>query len=292
MFGYVRPLKSELRVREFEQFKAGYCALCHALSDGYGLPARFILNYDFLFLAMLTWDLDCHISFEKRRCIVSPFRKKTCCRTNAELRETGAFSVVLTHWKLIDSIRDDGFIRSLGSRLAMLALRRSYSLAKKHSPEFDATVEKRLSELTALEIAGETSLDRTADEFATLLTAAIPSASTESDARALKQILYHTGRWIYIIDAVNDLSEDRKRGVYNPVAARFRLEGDRLSEDDEKTLRITLDNSLGLIRSAFELMPDNDWADIIRNIIYFGMPAVSEAVFSGNFHNGRDGLPR
>ena len=42
-------------MRELDSFKACYCALCHALKDRYGAAARYILNYDFLFLAMLLW---------------------------------------------------------------------------------------------------------------------------------------------------------------------------------------------------------------------------------------------
>ena len=34
MFGYVRPFKSELLVREYDQYKAAYCQLCRALKEG------------------------------------------------------------------------------------------------------------------------------------------------------------------------------------------------------------------------------------------------------------------
>jgi hypothetical protein len=56
MFGYIRPLKGELKLREFEKFRACYCGLCSALGKEYGITSRLILNYDFFFLAALMWD--------------------------------------------------------------------------------------------------------------------------------------------------------------------------------------------------------------------------------------------
>ena len=53
MFGYVVPVKCALAPQEQETFKAAYCGLCHTLKDRYGFFARFILNYDFTFLAMV-----------------------------------------------------------------------------------------------------------------------------------------------------------------------------------------------------------------------------------------------
>ena len=44
MFGYVRPDAPELKIREFERFRACYCGLCHEMSRKYGTAARFILN--------------------------------------------------------------------------------------------------------------------------------------------------------------------------------------------------------------------------------------------------------
>ena len=52
MFGYVRP-PQDLPEEERRRFGRAYCGLCHALGERYGPAARFILNYDFTFLAIL-----------------------------------------------------------------------------------------------------------------------------------------------------------------------------------------------------------------------------------------------
>lgn len=49
MFGYVRPNRDELKVRELRDYEALYCGLCRALGRRHGFFARFFLNYDFTF---------------------------------------------------------------------------------------------------------------------------------------------------------------------------------------------------------------------------------------------------
>ncbi len=288
MFGYIRPLKTELKVRELDSFKSCYCALCHALRDGYGVSARYILNYDFLFLAMLLWPESEEPKSKCRRCPVSPVKGRECCMPNETLYHTAACSVILSYWKLKDNLSDEGAIKAAASAFPLAALFRAYKKAERAAPEFSEAVKERLSSLAKLEKAGENSLDRVSDEFAKLLSDASPTFEEDARSREIRQILYHTGRWIYITDGVNDLKEDLKKRRYNPVAARFALTSPDIPEDVKRALRVTLEGSLGLIRSAFELMPENTWAPILRNIIYLGMPAVAEAVFGG-FFDPRDG---
>lgn len=52
MYGYIRPDRGELKVREYQQFRAAYCGLCEALRRRCGLLSRFVVNYDLTFLAM------------------------------------------------------------------------------------------------------------------------------------------------------------------------------------------------------------------------------------------------
>ena len=53
MFGYVRPVREELKCRDFDLYKATYCGLCGAMRRRYGWLAPMFLNYDFTFLALL-----------------------------------------------------------------------------------------------------------------------------------------------------------------------------------------------------------------------------------------------
>ena len=140
----------------------------------------------------------------------------------------------------------------LPARALGLLLTPAYRKAARLRPEFDRTVKGCLEELAALERENCPSMDRAADTFARLLQSAAPVDDPRH--RVLEQLLYHLGRWIYLIDARDDLAEDLADGRYNPVAARFGPEGD-----------------VGC-RTA-----------LLENLIYLGLPLVQRAVFDGSW---------
>jgi hypothetical protein len=149
-------------------------------------------------------------------------------------------------------------------------------------------VRQSLDALTALETAGETSLERTADTFAGLLSAAAADQTPDSRRRAMEQTLYHVGRFIYILDAWDDLTEDLAGGGYNPVAARYGLTRPPLPETAAGELETTLTHSRNLAGAAFELLPDNPWTGTVRNIIAWGMPAICGEVRSGRYKKSKN----
>ena len=131
----------------------------------------------------------------------------------------------------------------------------------------------------ALEQEGSPSLDRTADTFARILAAAALPAESSARTRALEQLLYHVGRWIYLVDAWDDLEEDGRTGSYNPIAARFPEQ----VEANRDYLRTTLLHSLNLARSACALLELGHWQGAVENILYLGLPMVEEMVFTGRW---------
>ena len=51
MFGYIRPNKPELLVKEYDLYKSAYCGLCKRMGKDYGRLSRLALSYDGTFLA-------------------------------------------------------------------------------------------------------------------------------------------------------------------------------------------------------------------------------------------------
>lgn len=286
MYGYVRPLKSELKVREYEAFKSVYCGLCHTLRERYGLAARFVVNFDFTFMAMLLSETEAPC-LRYRRCMASPFRKKCCHCQDPSLDAAAAYSVILAWHKLLDSVRDDGFWRRLRSRGCMLLLRRAYKRASKDALRFDACVRENLDRLSDLENSECDSLDAPADCFASILRAVAEDDGSDR-ARILSQILYHTGRIVYILDAADDLPEDIRTGNYNPLIRRFSLKGTSLPEEAVRELEQTILLSENALRAAFALLPVNSWTSILTNIIYEGLPRVKSLVLQGKWREIRN----
>lgn len=283
MFGYVRARWDTLPEEAAEAYKAVYCGLCRTMGKLYGQFSRLFLNYDLTLLAMLLMTEGETLSTTCRACPRHPFQGRPSCKASQWLDIAAGESVVLTYWKLRDAVDDENFFHSLGARVLSTFLRPAYRKAQKDVPSFDAHVTELLQELRELEAEACSSIDRTADCFARILCAAAPMSGDAGRDRVLAEFLYHLGRWIYLIDAVDDLPEDRQAGRYNPVLARF----DGWTESDKNYLRKIMDHSLSLMGAAFELLPPNVCTSAVENIVYSGLPAVEELVFSGHWREAQ-----
>ena len=210
----------------------------------------------------------------RRRCAARPVKGCMACPARDSLDLAADESVILTYWKLRDNIQDAVLPKRLAARLLTLAWGPAYRKAAGLRPGFDRAVSACLAQLHGLEEAGSPSLDRTADTFARILRSAAP----EGD-QATGQLLYHVGRWIYLLDAWDDLGEDRESGDYNPVALRW-PDGPEAHAGD---MRTALGHSLNLAVSACHLSDFGHWHSTILNILCLGLPSVEEAVFTGQW---------
>ena len=104
--------------------------------------------------------------------------------------------------------------------------------------------------------------------------------------RVLEQLLYHLGRWIYLVDAADDLPEDFASGSYNPLLRRFGLEEGKLTGEARESLVVSLDHSIRLMGAALELWDFGAWSAVVRSVVYEGLFLVGGAVLEGTFHDG------
>ena len=287
MFGYVRPSLERLGEEEKERFQAAYCGLCHALGQRYGGVSRMILNYDLTFLAMLLsagGGERC-----EKRCIVHPVKCRPCVCGDTAFDAAADISVILTWWQLRDGVADHGFFGGLKYRAAGLFLRRAYRKASRLRPNFDAATRRHLEELAALEKANCPSMDAVADTFARLLAEAAEAVADPVKRRVLEQLFYHLGRWIYLVDAADDLKKDVKSGAYNPLPLRYGLTDGAWTEEAKAQLAMTLDDSIRHMAAAFELADFGAYRAVVESVLYEGLYAVGRAVLDGTFRKGGRG---
>ena len=219
-----------------------------------------------------------------RRCAVHPFRKRRCTADDPAFDTAADMSVILTWWQLRDGVADHGFLRGLKYRLAVWLLTPAYRKARRCREDFDRQTEAHLTQLSALEEARCPSLDAPADAFASLLAGAAAGEPDEKRRRVTEQLLYHLGRWVYLIDAADDLPDDLKSGSYNPLALRFAPADGKLSPADEQSLAATLDGSVRAMAAAFELTDCGVYTPVVRAVVYEGLYAVGASVLAGTFH--------
>ena len=290
MFGYVLPAAEKLDDAAKAQFHGAYCGLCHTLGRHYGWPGRMILNYDMTFLAMLLSEGAGALC--TKRCALHPVKGRRCACGGTSFDTAAHCSVVLTWWQLRDGIADHGFFGSLKYRLASLSLRRAYRKARAMVPAFDAHTRQHLQTLAALEKGKCASIDAAADAFASLLAGAAQQVEGEAHRRILQQLFYHLGRWIYIIDAVDDLAKDWKSGSYNPLITRFSLIEPVLQGEVRNDIALTLDSSVRAMAAAFELWDFGAYRAVIESTVYHGLYAVGTSVLDGTFRRQRRSLQK
>ena len=281
MFGYVRPPLDGLPQEESDRFRRAYCGLCHTLSRR-GAAARWILNYDFTLLAILLSDGES--ASDKRRCIAHPVHGRDFLTATNAMELAADESLILAYWQLQDHISDDGFFQGVPARAASALLRDAYQKAAADRPQFDERVREQLDVLRGLELERCPSLDAPADAFAVLLRDAARNVEPLTRRRVLEQIFYHLGRWIYLVDAADDLKRDAASGNYNPVALRYGLPDGRWTDTARSEFAITLDHSLHSIAAAFELWDFGPWNPLLERVFYSGLFQVGRAVLDGTFH--------
>lgn len=289
MFGYVRAYKPDMRVREYEVYKAAYCTLCRQLGRSYGPFARMTLSYDFTFLALLHLSFqDGCTGFERKRCAFNPLKKCNYCkRTGESMDFAAAAAMIMLYYKIQDNIDDSGFWRSLGYRL----LRPLFSRARKKAaglyPQVEALTEKYIADQAALEKAGCRSLDQAAEPTAAALSALCAfCGESEADKRVLERLGYCMGKWVYLLDAAADLEEDLRRGGYNPLCAGGSITGGAQGEtafikQARERARATLNVCVAEACKAFELLSVKRYAEILANILYLGLPDSQKRALSG-----------
>lgn len=286
MFGYVRPYKPELLVREYSQYKAVYCQLCRVLGDEYGIMARFALSYDCAFYAMLALSVGGEQVEERRgRCVCNPMKACTYLPGPGEsYKKAAALCVLLTYHKLRDDCEDEGFFSSLGSRLLLPLVSRRAKKAAGRYPGIARTVEETMESQRAAESEGA-GIDRCAEPTANLLRELFGElAGCDGRQRpALESFGYFLGRWVYLMDAADDLVEDMRDGSFNPFVKRLGLEGKKeLSQEERKAADEACNEALNAtaarLGQALNLIDLGQFGPIIENVAQKGLPEVQREI--------------
>ncbi|MBM7581203.1 hypothetical protein JOD02_000026 [Caldicoprobacter guelmensis] len=322
MFGYVQPLKPELKIKEFACYKSYYCGVCKALGDEYGQLSRFTVSYDAAFLALLNFSLmedEERVCFEK--CVVNPFKPKPVVRENAAISYAAAVNLLMAYFKLEDGWRDEKSIPLLlASRIFSPYIRRVRSAY----PAVYETVREQLDRQAQVEAEKVSSVDAAAEPFARMLSIVLPFPQLEKHKRrVLEWMGYNLGKWIYVMDAFSDIESDIRSGNYNVLVARYgkdthallsgddifvrqlgkslfawQTRGDRLNkkgereslalrirENSRKEVEFILNTCLAEIGKAYELLDIRRNGGLLENIIFLGLPYKMQMILNG----GREG---
>ncbi len=290
MFGYVKVYQPELKMGEFEYYRGIYCALCRRLGKRYGLVAQWSLSYDFTFLALFRLaQAERCVGFKKARCPYNPFKKRTCCCDTEQLDAVADAAVLLTYYKVQDTLADAGFFKKLGALLLYLPTAYDRRRCRKRHPDWDDYIGDCMRKQRELEQRGCTSLDQAAEPTALILQFLFSLQTTdEAECAALSRFGYCLGRWIYQLDAADDLTEDRKCGDYNPLLLAY---GQMTDDEIRKQCHFSLNASLAECKAAYDRLTVHRFDGIIQNVLEWGMPTVQRQVINQEYprsHNRKE----
>ena len=236
MFGYVKINKMDLTFREYEHYRGYYCGLCKYLKDNHGEISRVSLNYDITFLILiLTAVYKPKSTIIEEGCITNPFKKKK---------------------KIINEITEYA-----ASMNVLLRLKSAYEKYPKKA-EF---IKGQLETLYNLEQENNTNIDLVSNTFGNLM-AEIFAYKEDEFEKDLRQIGFNIGKYIYLLDAYEDLEKDYKKGRYNPFIGYI---------DRREELKVRVDKlismTLGMVGRRIDNLNLKTNTAIIENIVYSGV---------------------
>lgn len=253
MFGFIRPVKSELKVKEADRFQQVYCGLCHAIRARYGRFYTMFLSYDMTFYALVVGSGETpKAQTERRRCDAHPVTKRVCAAPDDALALAADASALLSYHKFRDNLGGRKGRKAPARRRTVPPWTARLRKARARLPEADRDIRAALDELHVLENENCASMDRAADASARMTAAVVPHTG-DARERVLRQMFYHAGRWLYLLDAAQDVPEDMKTGAYNPLVQRYALKTPDIT-DIKQPLERTLERSLADVCTAFDLL--------------------------------------
>lgn len=288
MFGYVKVFKPQLRICEYDAYRAVYCGLCKQIGKSYGFMPRMALSYDFAFLTLMQLAINTHdIKVKKERCIVHPLRKRPCVSCGCGFDYPAAAAQILIYHKLRDDMADRELSKRLVAFAMLMAMKNGYTKARRAYPWLARSIEMQMKQQLRTEKKADCGFDEAAQPTAKMMESIAQSLSTdERQKRILARFGYFLGRFVYLCDAADDLKSDMKSGSFNPLIKELRL-SDELRECDYRKIRRfvvqTLNLTLSELADCYVLLEIKRFKPIIDNIVYMGLKASCADVLKRNY---------
>lgn len=278
MFGYVRYDLPNLYIKDMMLYKAMYCGLCKGIAASCGQAARMGLSYDMTFLSALLHNMTgTDIKIEKQNCFEHRIKKRPIAVVDELTAALGALNTVLCYYKLTDDIEDSG--KGHGKRLWF---KKGFKRAKKNYPDMVRLVEEYMKAQSASEREKCASPDMAADPTALMMQSLSDYFLKEKATEHTRRLFYELGKWIYLIDALDDYDKDKKKNNYNPFVLAYASESKQaLMQQNGEEIRFLFSALFYDMREALGNVTFYFNRDLTDNVILRGLPLETERVMKG-----------
>lgn len=278
MFGYIRPDIPYMYVKDGILYKAMYCGLCKSIGGSCGQCARMGLSYDMTFLSAILHNIaGCDVKIEKRHCVLHPVVTRPIASDDDITRAVACLNTLLTYYKLTDDVQDEG-----KGRFTRTFFKSGYKRAKVRFPQMEEIVKGRMAELSALEKAGCDSLDRAADPFGSMIAELSDLLLGEYKSEDTHNLFYGIGKWVYLVDALDDYDKDVKKKNYNPFVQAFGQPSRAgMLEKNGEEVQFVFQSIFAGNAERLKNIRFHFNHDLTDNIVLRGLPAATKRVLCG-----------
>ena len=279
MLGYVKADKPNMKMGDYEVYRAIYCSLCNALGRNYSVFARLLLSYDFALAAVLRLALrEESCVFDRRRCPLNPAKKCAFCRSREELDFCAHCVIIIAYYKLKDNLKDRGAFKKIIAVLAFPWISLMHKKAKRLAPDIEIIISKSIEVQSKAEEKAGCGIDEAAHPSADAL-GRIFAYGAGDNRQALYDLGYLTGRYIYILDAADDFEDDIKKGNFNPFINEFgaSLDSGKTSEFLERAGKLLNQTQAQLLETK-DKIKFRRFGAILENVLFSGLDKSGMAV--------------
>ena len=279
MTGYITVYQPDMKFRDYYRYREYYCGLCKTIGKRYGQTARMSLGYDAAFLALLLDGVyDSTTESSEFRCPVHPMGKRKALN-NVFIDYAADMNLYMAWLKCFDDWKDE---RNLGRGIyAWLLTHRIRQIEQKYKEKTDI-IKKALDDLNALEEAQSSDFEVAAGCYGRVTAEVFRFGGLWDDL--LAEMGFYLGKYIYLLDAYEDLERDLKKGCYNPF---FEMSKEERFDDEVRKILMSM---ISKSAEEFELLPVDENMEILRNILYAGAWNRFEEIFRKKEQNLQKGI--
>ena len=263
MFGYVNADKNEMTDEERSTYQAYYCGLCRELKRQAGAGAQICLNYDITFLAILLSGLyEPDEVTEPFRCRLHPTKKRFFHESEV-MQYAASMNIVLSYYKFLDDYQDDHKTsrKKIANRFEPVVKR-----VCEEYPRQTQAIEDFVRDLSDAEYRQEDNLTVLSALSGDMLGELFCYKEEDVWNESLRSMGYYLGKFIYLLDAYDDMEKDRKNHSFNPM-----LRAIDKDPSYDAFCRQVLVSLIAECTKEFERLPILKNASILRNILYYGI---------------------
>ncbi len=280
MLGYVKAFKPEMKMKDYELYRGIYCSLCRALGRNYSPIAQLFLSYDFAFAAVLRLAAAQNgCSFAKKSCPYNPAKKCMICRSREELDFCSHAVIITVFYKILDNMHDGGFKSKLIAYLLYPIVYLMHKKAKRLAPDIDKIIGESMKIQSETEKKNGVGIDEAAHPSADALGKIFSLGFDGERKNALYSLGYMVGRYVYILDAADDLEDDLKNGSFNPFAGEYsEIKNKKIRTEFAQRVTSMLNLTQSNALEALDTLEKKRFEDILENIVLDGLDFSMERV--------------